>query len=231
MGCISTPDKNAPSTISIKGVAHGVIDFVAGTFQGLHMAATHMGAGELSLKDKRRAFKAVQKMHDRQMALLETKVMEAFGVDPSDATYQSSRYYTRLGLEVYSIAAGGYGAVKGVMALRKLATMPAKIPKALKFVNQLYNSAPVKGTESIRKLASELTFTQKALSRMKSSDRFVPRHILSEAMEIGKKSADPYHPLNLTQVNQEITVNNKPYNLKIIYNELEKRIYHFHYER
>jgi len=85
------------------------------------MAATHMGAGELSLKDKRRAFKAVQKMHDRQMALLETKVMEAFGVDPSDAIYQSSRYYTRLGLEVYSIAAGGYGAVKGVMALRKLA--------------------------------------------------------------------------------------------------------------
>ena len=53
-------------------------------------------------------------------------MMDMLSIDESDTVYQSFRSKTTIGLEIGSLVAGGYGAVKGVMAFNKLAKMPAK---------------------------------------------------------------------------------------------------------
>ena len=55
--------------------------------------------------------------------------MNLLSIDPSDTTYQSFRSGTTRGLEIGSLIAGGYGAVKGVMAFNKLAKMPVQAAK------------------------------------------------------------------------------------------------------
>lgn len=55
--------------------------------------------------------------------------MGMLSIDASDASYQSFRSKTTLGLEMGSLVAGGYGAVKGMIAFNRLARMPIYISK------------------------------------------------------------------------------------------------------
>ena len=55
--------------------------------------------------------------------------MDMLSIDGSDASYQSFRSKTRFGLEVGSLVAGGYGAIKGVIAFARLAKAPIHIAK------------------------------------------------------------------------------------------------------
>ncbi len=56
-------------------------------------------------------------------------MMDRLAIDESDAIYQSFRSKTTMGLEIGSLVAGGYGAVKGVMAFNRLAKIPVQIAK------------------------------------------------------------------------------------------------------
>ena len=50
---------------------------------------------------------------EHRAASVETFVQKSFATDPFNPTYQSHRSVTKLGLEIGSLAAGGYGLVKG----------------------------------------------------------------------------------------------------------------------
>jgi len=65
----------------------------------------------------------------RQMAAVGSRLMGMMAVDESNALYQSFRSKTTMGLEIGSLVAGGYGAVKGVIGFTKLARMPVQISK------------------------------------------------------------------------------------------------------
>ena len=58
--------------------------------------------------------------------------MGMMGMDESDSLYHSFRSKTTMGLEIGSLVAGGYGAVKGVIGFTKLARMPTQITKIAK---------------------------------------------------------------------------------------------------
>jgi hypothetical protein len=55
--------------------------------------------------------------------------MGLLSIDNNDAVYQSYRSAALVGLEITSLAAGGYGAVKGVIEFTKLARMPLQIAR------------------------------------------------------------------------------------------------------
>jgi len=56
-------------------------------------------------------------------------MMDLLSIDEPDAIYQSLRSKTTMGLEIGSLVAGGYGAVKGFMAFNRLAKMPMQISR------------------------------------------------------------------------------------------------------
>lgn len=120
--------------------------------------------------------------------------MEAFDVDPSDKIYQASRYCTWLGLEVYSVVAASYGVAKGVMAISKLAKMPAQIPKVLQLVESLKWPSPAKG----RTIINGIEYTIHSLERMSPRGiihsgtdiigRGVPPSVVENAIKFGVKT-------------------------------------------
>ena len=116
---------------AICGVSHGVVDFVVGSIHDLQTAATYMGAAELdlSLEERIQIIEAVEQSQADQMAKVGNWVMDMLSIDESDAVYHSFRSTTTTGLEIGSLIAGGYGAVKGVMSFSKLAKAPAQISR------------------------------------------------------------------------------------------------------
>lgn len=118
-------------TSALGGIGHGVVDFVVGSLHDLQTAAVYMGSGELeiSLHERVQMIEAVEKSQANQMAKVEGWMMDMLSVDQSDTLYQSFRSKTTLGLEVGSLVAGGYGAVKGVIAFNRLAKAPLQISK------------------------------------------------------------------------------------------------------
>jgi hypothetical protein len=66
------------------------------------------------------------------MSKVESWMMDMLSIDGSDAVYHSFRFNTNFGLEVGSLIAGGYGAVKGVMTFVELARTPAQLAKITK---------------------------------------------------------------------------------------------------
>jgi len=109
-----------------------VVDFVIGSLHDLQTAAAYIGSSELEISAQERILmiEAIEKSQARQMAFVGSRVMRMMAIDESNAVYQSFRSKTTMGLEVGSLIAGGYGAVKGVIAFSKLARMPAKIASA-----------------------------------------------------------------------------------------------------
>ena len=105
----------------IKGVCHGGIDFFSAQVFDMSKAASYVGAGDLDCSPYERQciYEAVDNMQMQQKQALDSIVMGALSVDPSDSTYQSFRSATKIGLEVGSLAAGGYGAVKSVGRLTR----------------------------------------------------------------------------------------------------------------
>ena len=120
---------------AICGVSHGVVDFVVGSIHDLQTAATYMGAAELelSLQERIQIIEAVEQSQADQMAKVGGWVMNMLSIDESDSVYHSFRSKTTTGLEIGSLVAGGYGAVKGVVAFTKLARAPQQVAKVAKF--------------------------------------------------------------------------------------------------
>lgn len=116
---------------AICGISHGVVDFVVNSIHDLQTAAVYMGAGELELtiQERIQIIEGVEQSQANQMATIEGWMMDMLSIDSSDAVYQSFRSKTTLGLEVGSLVAGGYGAIKGVMNFGKLAKVPAQLSR------------------------------------------------------------------------------------------------------
>ena len=119
---------------AIGGAAHGVVDFVIGSLHDLQTAAAYVGSSdlEISLQERVLMIEAIEQSQARQMAAVEDWMMDMLSIDESDDVYQSFRSKTTLGLEVSSLVAGGYGAVKGVVALNRLTRAPMQISRIIK---------------------------------------------------------------------------------------------------
>ena len=100
---------------------------------GIH-ADVYMGAGELelTLQERVQMIEAVEQSQANRMKAVGGWVMDTLSIDESDAVHQSFRSKTTMGLEVGSFIAGGYGAVKGVVAFTKLARAPQQVAKVAK---------------------------------------------------------------------------------------------------
>lgn len=169
---------------AIGGIGHGVVDFVIGSFHDLQTAAVYMGSGELemSLHERTLMIEAVENSQANQIAKVEGWMLDMLSIDQSDTVYQSFRSKTTMGLEISSLVAGGYGAVKGVMAFNRLAKVPMQIIKAAKTVSRL-PSNPLQGTK----------YTQKVLRQMQPNlktghpDFHGFPHIVDNYANLGRK--------------------------------------------
>jgi hypothetical protein len=168
---------------ALSGIGHGVVDFVVDSIHDLQTAAVYMGAGELelTLQERIQMIEAVEQSQANRMKAVEGWVMGMLSIDESDAVYQSFRSKTTMGLEVGSFVAGGYGAVKGIMAFNKLAKAPAQIAKAVKLSSQLKWPSPAKG----RSVVNSIEYTTHALERM------APRGLIQSGTEVISRGVPP----------------------------------------
>lgn len=206
---------------AIRGVSHGVVDFVIGSIHDLQTAATYTGAAEieLSLEERIRIIEAVEQSQADQLAKVGSWVMDMLFIDESDAVYHSFRSTTTTGLEIGSLMAGAYGAVKGVMAFNKLAKAPmqaAKLAKRLSSVERKRISlagirrapldyAPFQTVRNETTVINNRTYVGHALDRMQDRG-FVPS-VIENAIETGKVSpttipgrVEYYDPINNLRV-------------------------------
>ena len=181
---------------AIGGVAHGVVDFVIGSLHDLQTAAAYIGSSELDIRVRERILmiEAIEKSQAKQMAFVGSRVMGMLAVDESNTAYQSFRSKTTMGLEIGSLVAGGYGAVKGVIGFSKLARMPAKMARiGAKGMHGMENALRVGNFKYTNTAGSHITDLVKRgpfkgeLSRpyMKSP------HTVNEIMAAGKPIPDP----------------------------------------
>ncbi len=109
----------------LKGVVHGTVDFAVETIHGVHTSLSYIGSDGLDLEERRDVINTIGASQTRHKKIIDDKIMETFGIDPLDETYQFYRDNTKLGLEIWSLATGVYGAYKGIRFLNKVFKMPA----------------------------------------------------------------------------------------------------------
>ncbi len=142
-------------TSAFKGISHGVVDFVIGSIHDLHTAVAYMGTEqqEITLQERVEMIEAIEQSQESQMHAVEDWLIDRLSADPSDAIYQSFRSKTTTGLEIGSLVAGGYGAVKGVMAFNRLAKMPMQ---AARLASQVRKPTLLNADQIIKKLETFL---------------------------------------------------------------------------
>ena len=119
---------------ALGGISHGVVDFIVGSLHDLQTAMVYTGSGEMemTLQERVLMIDAVERSQANQMAAMGSWMMDILSVDEADAVYQSFRSKATMGLEAGSLVAGGYGAVKGVMAFNRLAKMPMQVSRFIR---------------------------------------------------------------------------------------------------
>lgn len=165
------------------GIGHGILDFLLGSLYDLHTGSVYLGSAELemSLHERIDMIKAVEQSQMRHMDAMGSLFMNLIGINESNADYQFFRSRTTIGLEIGSLVAGGYGAVKGVIGFTKLARMPTQITKVAKFSGQLKWPSPAKG----RSVVNGIEYTTHALERM------APRGLIQSGTEIISRGVPP----------------------------------------
>lgn len=118
---------------TLKGVSHGVVDFMIKTVHEFDTSVVYLGSAELEmgLYERAHMLQTVDRLHASQMEKAGDFMVNLFSIDQSDLIYQSARSTTTLGLEIGSLAYGVYGTVKGVISFSKLAKMPTKAITAI----------------------------------------------------------------------------------------------------
>lgn len=159
----------------IRGVSHGVIDFAMHSLHDLQTTALYSGSGELelSLQERAQMIEAVEQSQENRLASTEDWVMDLLSVDSSDAVYQSYRSKTTVGLEIGSLVAGGYGAVKGVISLNRL----AKIPKNVSRLNSFKRMASSESSAS--NVINSLRLKNQLISKEISGGHAFEKHVLN----------------------------------------------------
>lgn len=119
---------------TLGGISHGVLDFFVDSFHEIHTAAAYAGSAELdmSLHERIRMIEAVELSQMQRRGAVGSQFMGMLSIDESDAIYQSFRSNTTLGLQIGSLVAGGYGAVKGIIGFSRLARMPMQGPRIVR---------------------------------------------------------------------------------------------------
>lgn len=183
-------------TSVLGGIGHGVVDFLVGSLHDLQTATVYIGSAELemSLHERINMIEAVEQSQMQQMAAVESRLVRMIAVDESNTLYQSFRSKATMGLEIGSLVAGGYGAVKGVIAFNRLAKIPTQLTKVAKFGGQLKWPSPAKG----RSVVNGIEYTAHALERMAPRgliqsgtgiiSRGVPPSVVENAINFGTKT-------------------------------------------
>lgn len=142
---------------TLGGLSHGVIDFMIGSCHDLLTSAAYIGSDDLdmTLHERIHMIEIIERSHMQQLSVVGNHYMDMLGIDESDSIYQSFRSTTTKGLEVVSLVAGGYGAVKGAISISKLARMPAHIARISKSISRL-PSNPLQGTKYSRKVLLQM---------------------------------------------------------------------------
>ncbi len=83
----------------------------------------------IQTKERIHIIEAVEQSQANQMGKIEGWMMDMLSIDEADSVYHSFRSTTTTGLEIGSLIAGGYGAVKGIINFSKLAKVPAQISR------------------------------------------------------------------------------------------------------
>jgi hypothetical protein len=84
--------------------------------------------------------------------------------------------------------------------------------------------------KAITQLASKLRFTGTTAAHMAETGRYVPRHILADAILTGKRMPDPQGAPGAVKIVQDVVINQKNRVLEIIYRESDSTILHFLYK-
>ncbi len=181
---------------SLGGTCHGIVDFMIGSIHDLQTAAVYMGSSDLetSLHERALIIEAVEQSQVNRMDKVENWIMNAFSIDHFDAIYQSFRSKTTMGLEVGSLVAGGYGAVKGVMVFNRLARMPMQIAKlSAKGVHSIEGALKVRKFTYTNTAAKHFTeFVKKGPNAGKLSRPYMKSQLtIEEIMTAGKPIPDP----------------------------------------
>ncbi|MBX7166843.1 MAG: RHS repeat-associated core domain-containing protein [Pirellulales bacterium] len=89
----------------------------------------------------------------------------------------------------------------------------------------------VRATEkAVAELATKIQFTATTARHMAEAGRYVPRHILAQAILHGQRMADPQGAAGAVKIVQEVCVNGKIKTLEIIWREADNMILHFLYK-
>ncbi|MGL5263762.1 MAG: hypothetical protein ACRDAI_04190 [Candidatus Rhabdochlamydia sp.] len=86
----------------------------------------------MTFHERTAMIEAVEQSQMQQLATLGSHFMDMLSIDGLDASYQSFRSKTTLGLEIGSLVAGGYGTIKGVIAFNRLVKAPIQISRLAK---------------------------------------------------------------------------------------------------
>ncbi len=130
------PLPKAPKLITkppLCGVTNALARFTVDNLHYLQTSAFYIGSAQSDFLSQElfSMLASIENSQNKQIASLDNWATRLFSVDPSDPIYQSFYSNTLFGLEMASLASGGYGAARGAMAFKKLAKMPDRFPRFL----------------------------------------------------------------------------------------------------
>jgi len=149
---------------SIGGLIHGGSEFGIATIHDLEASMMHYGASDLSLEGRVHMFNELNTAQEHREKIFGNALTGLWSVDEHDPVYHSSRIATRVGLEVaslatggYAIARGGYLAIKEGMHLAKLARTSKALPEFASTVyKEVFHTSHIEPSLSINVIASRM---------------------------------------------------------------------------
>lgn len=247
----------------VGGIFHGATDSILDVFRGLwDLGGTVVSLVKSLLGDIALQAKAlIEQISQANWSELFSSLGEDFksrffDPDPWKAGHFSGWVIGYALAEILSlIFTGGISAIaKYVGKLGKMVKWLTKLPivsklinkasdfgKALQFVLKGRKAVKIEQMEqSVRELAGKLKFTNTTLERMENPDRYVPRHILADAIDNAIKNKktvpDPQKAPGAVKITEEMwkinpkTGNYKKYELEIIYRDSDQTVLHFLYK-
>ncbi len=148
------------------------------------------------------------------------------GKDPYVRVWQDD--YIDRGKELVKRSVNGLATVAAIVGLGAMAGKSSNTSNAAK-VAAAKAAARSAAEKEIRTLAGQLRFTKTTAAHMANPGRYVPRHILANAIKYGKRMPDPQGAKGAIKIVTQMTKNEKNLNLEIIYRKSDKTILHFLY--
>jgi hypothetical protein len=93
---------------------------------GFHAISAEM---DFTQQQKNTMLSSVRIAQASQIASIDNRMLNVLSADRSDTTYQNARFYTTTGLELGSLAYGGYALAKGALGLGRLFKAPSQVAK------------------------------------------------------------------------------------------------------